>query len=79
MDCRAQPYLCVYGVTSFLRRVVKLLCCDTRLHARALIIPRENGKPIKIVAPLPPHMKQTFEALGFLEQEAGKDPLAPFV
>jgi 23S rRNA pseudouridine955/2504/2580 synthase len=24
-------------------------------------------------------MKQTFEALGFLEQEAGKDPLAPFV
>ena len=61
------------------REVPQGLAPGLHLHARALIIPRENGKPIKIVAPLPPHMKQTFEALGFLEQEAGKDPLAPFV
>ena len=43
------------------------------------MIPREHGKPISIVAPLSPHMKETFETLGFLEQEAGKNPLAPFV
>ena len=61
------------------REVPQGLAPGLHLHARALIIPRENGKPIKIVAPLPPHMKQTFEALGFLEKEAGKDPLAPFV
>lgn len=61
------------------REVPQGLAPGLHLHARALVIPRENGKPIKIVAPLPPHMKQTFEALGFLEQEAGKDPLAPFV
>ncbi len=48
------------------------------LHARALIIPRERGKPTTIVAPLPPHMVETFATLGFLEQEAGRDPLAPF-
>jgi 23S rRNA pseudouridine955/2504/2580 synthase len=61
------------------REVPQGLAPGMHLHARALIIPRQNGKPIKIVAPLPPHMKQTFESLGFLEQEAGKDPLAPFI
>lgn len=49
------------------------------LHARALILPRKRGKPITLTAPLPKHMKETFEALGFLESEAGNDPLAPFV
>jgi 23S rRNA pseudouridine955/2504/2580 synthase len=61
------------------REVPQGLAPGLHLHARALIIPRPNAKPLQIVAPLPPHMKQTFEALGFLEQEAGKDPLAPFV
>ncbi|AXE65021.1 RluA family pseudouridine synthase [Hyphomonas polymorpha PS728] len=61
------------------REVPHGLAEGLHLHARALIIPREHGKPIKIIAPLPPHMKETFETLGFLEQEAGKDPLAPFI
>ena len=61
------------------REVPQGLADGLHLHARALIIPREHGKPIKIIAPLPPHMKETFETLGFLEQEAGKDPLAPFI
>lgn len=60
------------------REVPQGLAPGLHLHARALVIPRQNAKPLQIVAPLPPHMKQTFEALGFLEQEAGKDPLAPF-
>lgn len=35
------------------------------LHARALRLPGKGGKPIEIVADLPPHMKQTFDVLGF--------------
>ena len=61
------------------REVPQGLAPGMHLHARALLIPRPNGKPISITAPLPAHMKQTFETLGFLEQEAGKNPLAPFV
>ena len=61
------------------REVPNGLAPGLHLHARALIIPREHGKPLSIVAPLSPHMKETFETLGFLEQEAGKNPLAPFV
>ena len=61
------------------REVPQGLAPGLHLHARALIVPRPTGKPIQVVAPLPPHMKETFEALGFLEREAGKDPLAPFV
>ncbi|MGB3624641.1 MAG: pseudouridine synthase, partial [Henriciella sp.] len=49
------------------------------LHARALSIPRKNKKPIVIQAPLSGHMKQTFKTLGFLEEEAGKDPLELFL
>ena len=60
------------------REVPQGLAPGLHLHARALIVPRENKKPISITAPLPDHMKQTFDGLGFLEQEAGKDPLAPF-
>lgn len=61
------------------REVPHGLAPGLHLHARALIVPRGAGKPVTIVAPLPPHMKETFETLGFLEQEAGRDPLAPFI
>lgn len=60
------------------REVPHGLASGMHLHARALILPREHGKPLTIIAPLPPHMAETFATLGFLEQEAGKDPLAPF-
>jgi 23S rRNA pseudouridine955/2504/2580 synthase len=49
------------------------------LHARALVIPRKSGKPLSVQAPLSGTMKQTFETLGFLESEAGRDPLELFV
>ncbi|MFN7055898.1 RluA family pseudouridine synthase [Hyphomonas sp.] len=61
------------------REVPQGLAPGMHLHARALIIPRANAKPLIIQAPLPPHMKETFEALGFLEQEAGRNPLDPFI
>lgn len=48
------------------------------LHARAMVIPRKKGKAITLVAPIPPHMKETFNALGFLLEEAGVDPWEPF-
>lgn len=35
------------------------------LHARRLAIPLRGGKRLDITAPLPPHMKQTFDTLGF--------------
>lgn len=60
------------------REVPQGLAPGLHLHARALVIPRENGKPVEIIAPLPPHMKETFDKLGFMEQEAGKNPLMPF-
>ncbi|MEM8615651.1 MAG: RluA family pseudouridine synthase [Pseudomonadota bacterium] len=49
------------------------------LHARALVIPRKHGKPLTLQAPLSGTMKTTFEAMGFLESEAGRDPLELFV
>ncbi|MGH1420638.1 MAG: RluA family pseudouridine synthase [Hyphomonas sp.] len=61
------------------REVPQGLAPGLHLHARALVIPRAMGKPITITAPLPPHMKETFAGLGFLEQEAGKNPLDPFL
>lgn len=48
------------------------------LHARGIIIPKESGRDIEIIAPLPSHMAETFEALGFLEEEAGSQLLEPF-
>ncbi|MEO1474283.1 MAG: pseudouridine synthase, partial [Pseudomonadota bacterium] len=48
------------------------------LHARAIVLPRKTGKPLTVTAPLPPHMDETFKTLGFLETEAGRDPLDPF-
>ena len=41
------------------------------LHARALRLPGPRG-PIEIVADLPPHMKQTFDVLGF-DESGGED------
>ena len=35
------------------------------LHARRLRLPLRSGKLLDVSAPLPPHMLQTFEALGF--------------
>ena len=35
------------------------------LHARRIAIPLRNGKRLDIAAPLPPHMRQSFDALGF--------------
>jgi 23S rRNA pseudouridine955/2504/2580 synthase len=35
------------------------------LHARRIALPLRNGKRLDISAPLPPHMRQSFEALGF--------------
>jgi 23S rRNA pseudouridine955/2504/2580 synthase len=48
------------------------------LHARALRLPHPNGKKtFSIIAPLPPHMEETFEAFGFDARDA-KDPFAAF-
>ena len=35
------------------------------LHARRIALPLRNGKRLDIAAPLPPHMRQSFDALGF--------------
>jgi 23S rRNA pseudouridine955/2504/2580 synthase len=35
------------------------------LHARRIALPLRSGKRLDISAPLPPHMQQTFDALGF--------------
>lgn len=40
------------------------------LHARVLILPRPDGSVLKLIAPLPPHMKSTWRFLGFEESEA---------
>jgi 23S rRNA pseudouridine955/2504/2580 synthase len=52
------------------REVPHGLADGLHLHARALRLPGKGGKPIEIVADLPPHMKQTFEVLGFDERSA---------
>ncbi|QDH13759.1 RluA family pseudouridine synthase [Formicincola oecophyllae] len=41
------------------------------LHARELDIPHPQGGRLKVAAPLPPHMKETFSKLGFV---AGSTP-----
>ena len=35
------------------------------LHARRITLPLGSGKRLDVSAPLPPHMQQTFDALGF--------------
>lgn len=61
------------------REVPQGIAPGLHLHARAIIIPQKRGKPITITAPLPWHMQETFATLGFLEAEAGKEPLDPFL
>ncbi|MEM1146924.1 MAG: RluA family pseudouridine synthase [Pseudomonadota bacterium] len=70
----------ILGDTKYVtRREVPLgVSKGLHLHARALVVPRQSGKPLTLQAPLSGTMKQTFETLGFLESEAGKDPLALF-
>jgi 23S rRNA pseudouridine955/2504/2580 synthase len=45
------------------------------LHARALALPHPRGGTLTVVAPLPPHMKETWDFFGFEESEAA-DPFA---
>lgn len=35
------------------------------LHARRIVLPLRNGRRLDVSAPLPPHMQQSFDALGF--------------
>jgi 23S rRNA pseudouridine955/2504/2580 synthase len=48
-----------------------------QLHARAIRLPHPVRGEIKIIAPLPAHMKQAFDLLGFDERDE-RDPFAPF-
>lgn len=48
-----------------------------QLHARALRLPHPSGGELKVIAPLPPHMKHTFDLLGFDERDA-RDPFELF-
>jgi len=41
------------------------------LHARRIIIPHPSGGMLDVSAPLPPHMRQSFNLLGFDEAEDG--------
>jgi 23S rRNA pseudouridine955/2504/2580 synthase len=54
------------------REVPAGLASGLHLHARALRLPSQGGKPIEIVAELPAHMKKTFEVLGF-DEDSGED------
>ncbi|MGE0596929.1 MAG: pseudouridine synthase [Hyphomonadaceae bacterium] len=47
------------------------------LHARAIRLPHPSGGQLKVVAPLPPHMRAAFDLMGFDEREA-KNPFEPF-
>jgi 23S rRNA pseudouridine955/2504/2580 synthase len=40
------------------------------LHARRIVIPHPDGGTIDVTAPLPPHMKQSWNLLGFSEESA---------
>jgi 23S rRNA pseudouridine955/2504/2580 synthase len=43
------------------------------LHARRLVIPHPSGGEIDVTAPLPPHMKQSWNLLGF-DADRGGEP-----
>jgi len=45
------------------------------LHAREIAIRHPDGSKLKITAPLPPHMRKTWELFGFDEDDA-RDPFA---
>ena len=47
------------------------------LHARAIRMPHPDGGELFAVAPLPPHMQETFKLLGFSEAD-GKAPFVSF-
>jgi 23S rRNA pseudouridine955/2504/2580 synthase len=47
------------------------------LHARAIDLPHPVHGTIRAIAPMPPHMLETFDRLGFAQGEA-KDPFAAF-
>ena len=43
------------------------------LHARRIVIPHPDRGVIDVTAPLPPHMRQSWNLLGFDEQSAGDE------
>jgi len=43
------------------------------LHARRIVIPHPDGGTIDVTAPLPPHMRQSWNLLGFDEASAGEE------
>lgn len=45
------------------------------LHARQIEVPRPDGGRIRVIAPLPPHMQQTWRFFGF-DPEHDADPMA---
>ncbi|MBM3518039.1 MAG: RluA family pseudouridine synthase [Alphaproteobacteria bacterium] len=45
------------------------------LHARAIDLPQPSGGRLRVVAPLPEHMRRTFARLGF-EEALGREPMA---
>jgi len=52
----------------------KALPRQLHLHARTVELPRPNGRVIRIVAPLPPHMAATWRFFGF-DPEPTSEPL----
>jgi 23S rRNA pseudouridine955/2504/2580 synthase len=46
------------------------------LHARLIDLPHPRGGRLRVVAPLPAHMRETWRFFGFEESEAGGDPFA---
>ena len=57
-------HMCMYAPTN------SQVSVPVHLHARALRLPNPGGRDVEIVAELSPHMKQTFEVLGFDEDSA---------
>lgn len=45
--------------------LVSGLSAKLHLHARSLLLPHPNGGTLLVEAELPPHMRQTFDTLGF--------------
>ncbi|MCB1470343.1 MAG: RluA family pseudouridine synthase [Rhizobiaceae bacterium] len=43
------------------------------LHARRIVVPHPDGGVVNVMAPLPPHMRQSWNLLGFDEASAGED------
>lgn len=43
------------------------------LHARRIVIPHPNGGKIDVTAPMPPHMRQSWNLIGFDEQSGEPD------